>query len=450
MTGPAEHVDAVGIGIGPSNLSTAALLDPVRGFRGEFFDRKPEFQWHSGLLFDEATLQVSFIKDLVTLVDPTSRFSFLAFLAAHGRLYRFVSAQFPSVLRQEFDQYYRWAAAQLDNLHFRSEVRSVSIGQRAFLVELDDRRLLTRRLILGTGLSPRLPACATPHVGPTVFHALEYLHRRCDLTDRSIAIVGGGQSGAEIMLRMLSGADGQPREVSWYSRRMNFLPLDDSAFQNELFTPAYSEYFRQLPEAQRRRMIEEQTLTSDGVSSRLLQEIYQQIYAHQNVRAGGTRYVLRPGRRLREMRAAGAGWGLVFEGEQMAAREQAQADVVILATGQDYQLPGCLEPLRSRIPSESYGLELGADFSLIWDAPPGLEIYVHNGGRLSRGIADPNLSLGAYRSARIIHALLGREIYKLADTNLIDWPTLRREPRGDARGSRAELEPRDLSTAGAK
>ena len=74
MTPPADQVDCIGIGIGPSNLSTAALLDPVPGFRCEFFDRKPEFQWHSGLLFDDATLQVSVIKDLVTLVDPTSRF----------------------------------------------------------------------------------------------------------------------------------------------------------------------------------------------------------------------------------------------------------------------------------------------------------------------------------------------------------------------------------------
>jgi lysine N6-hydroxylase len=249
---------------------------------------------------------------------------------------------------------------------------------------------------------------------------------------------------------MLSGADGHPRELGWYSRRMNFMPLDDSAFQNELFTPGYSEYFRQLPEAQRRRLIEDQVLTSDGVSSRLLQDIYQQIYARQHVRPGQTRFVLRPGRRLCDMRAAGSAWTLVFEGEQFAMREQVQADVVILATGQDYRLPGCLEPVRSRIPSEPYGLELAGDFSLIWDAPPGLAIYVHNAGRLSRGIADPNLSLGAYRSARIIHALLGREIYKLADTNLIDWPALKREPRSEARGGRTELEPRDLSTAGVK
>lgn len=450
MTPPADQVDCIGIGIGPSNLSTAALLDPVPGFRCEFFDRKPEFQWHSGLLFDDATLQVSFIKDLVTLVDPTNRFSFLAFLAAHGRLYRFVSAQFTSVLRQEFDQYYRWVAGQLDNLHFQSEVRSVSISQRGFLVELDDRRLMTRRLILGTGLTPRLPECALPHVGPTVFHALDYLHRRPDVTGKSVAIIGGGQSGAEIMLRMLSGADGRPRELAWYSRRMNFMPLDDSAFQNELFTPGYSEYFRQLPEALRRQLIEDQVLTSDGVSSRLLQDIYQRIYTDQHAHPGQTRYVLRPGRRLRDLRAAGAAWTLVFEGERFALREQVQADVVILATGHDYRLPSCLEPLQPRIASEPYGLELAADFSLIWDAPPGLAIYVHNAGRLSRGIADPNLSLGAYRSARIIHALLGREIYKLADTNIIDWPAPKREGRGEARSGRPELEPRDLSTAGVK
>ena len=81
---------AVGVGVGPFNLSLAALLAPT-DFNARFFERNADFQWHPGLLLPEATLQVSYLKDLVTLVDPTSQYSFVAFLGAHKRLYRFIN-----------------------------------------------------------------------------------------------------------------------------------------------------------------------------------------------------------------------------------------------------------------------------------------------------------------------------------------------------------------------
>ena len=97
-------LDAVGVGAGPFNLSLAALLAPT-GLNARFFDRSPDFQWHPGLLFPEAILQVSYLKDLVTLVDPTSPYSFLAFLRAHKRLYRFINRTEIRVSRKEFNQY---------------------------------------------------------------------------------------------------------------------------------------------------------------------------------------------------------------------------------------------------------------------------------------------------------------------------------------------------------
>ncbi len=66
-------LDAVGVGLGPFNLSTAALLEPLTKLNTRFFEREKEFQWHPGLLFSDATIQVSFLKDLVTLADPQSR-----------------------------------------------------------------------------------------------------------------------------------------------------------------------------------------------------------------------------------------------------------------------------------------------------------------------------------------------------------------------------------------
>ena len=96
-----EELDVLGICVGPSGLSVAALLQPHSEISARFLERQPEFQWHPGLLFSEAEVLVSFIKDLVTPADPTSSFSFLSFLHQNGRLYRFLNADFDRVRRRE-------------------------------------------------------------------------------------------------------------------------------------------------------------------------------------------------------------------------------------------------------------------------------------------------------------------------------------------------------------
>src|SRR3979411_270313 len=161
-------LDAIGVGAGPFNLSLAALLAPT-GFKARFFDKNDGFEWHPGLLFPEATIQVSFLKDLVTLVDPTSPYSFLAFLRARKRLYRFINRS-GNVSRLEFNQYLQWAAGRLPNVEFGAEVREVAIDEQAFAVQLDGRVVRTTNIVLGTGLVPNVPAWARPHLGDTVFH----------------------------------------------------------------------------------------------------------------------------------------------------------------------------------------------------------------------------------------------------------------------------------------
>ena len=64
--------DVIGVGLGPFNLGLAALLEPQADVDAVFFDDKPEFAWHPGLMLPDAEIQVPFLADLVTLADPTS------------------------------------------------------------------------------------------------------------------------------------------------------------------------------------------------------------------------------------------------------------------------------------------------------------------------------------------------------------------------------------------
>ncbi len=114
--------DLVGIGLGPFNLSLACLSSSIDSLDAVFFDRNSEFNWHPGMMLEDAHLQTPFMADLVTLADPTHPLSFLNYAKCQGKLYSFYIRENFFLLRKEYNQYCQWAAEQLDNVHFGHEV----------------------------------------------------------------------------------------------------------------------------------------------------------------------------------------------------------------------------------------------------------------------------------------------------------------------------------------
>ncbi len=61
---------------------------------------------------------------------------------------------------------------------------------------------------------------------------------------------------------------------------------------------------------------------------------------------------------------------------------------------------------------------LEPDYSIRWKHDPVNRIFVQNRGRLSHGLADPNLSLLPVRSAAIVNSLLQREVFEIRDEHV--------------------------------
>lgn len=405
-----DILDVIGVGVGPANLSLAALLDPVRGVRARFFDAKAAFSWHPGQLLPGASIQVSFLKDLVTLADPTSRFSFLAYLASKQRLYRFATARFAAVTRLEFDAYFRWVAESLSNLSFGCPVNSVDFVDGHFVVHAGSEHVRACNVVLGTGLAPYTPPCALRALGPDVFHASEVLSRAKSFAGRRVAVIGGGQTGAEIVELLIEASSALPASVVWATRRPNFLPMDDSPFTNELFMPGYSDYFYDLPEAKRAALIDLHELASDGASESTLAGIYRRLYVLEHLEGKGRVVELLPAHELQEVTDVPAGVRISLldrVSERVSVRD---ADVVVLATGYQSTFPRYLEPLRGRMSWES-SPPIRRDYSLEWDGPRDRRLFAVSGTRARRGLAEPNLSLAARRSSLVINALVGRAVY---------------------------------------
>ncbi|MEY4508685.1 MAG: hypothetical protein RLZZ450_807 [Pseudomonadota bacterium] len=442
----AHNLDVAGIGVGPFNLSLAALLAPYDTLRWRFFEKRPSFDWRPGMMLPGTRMQTSFLKDLVTPIDPTNRFSFLSYLVEKGRFYRFVNADFSRVRRNEFADYMRWAASQIDNLSFGSAVESVDVDERGFLLSFEHREpVRAKHLVAATGVMPFVPTWSERHLSETCFHSEGYLESKVSLEGKRVTIIGGGQSGAEIFLHTLSGARGRPTQLHWLSRRANLDPLDETAFVNEYFTPEYVRYFYTLPEARRHAIVEAQKLTGDGVSPETLRELSQTLYENDFlVDHERHDYRIMTHRDVRTMHHDGGVYRMEMRNGSSQRDELVTSDVVILATGYRFAVPSCMRSIAPMMARDSQGqLRLREDYTAHWSGPSGHRLYVMNGGRSSHGIADAQLSLAAWRSAIVVNSLLERQVYRTdAAPTPLEWTSEgipAREPYAHAAGALREL-----------
>jgi lysine N6-hydroxylase len=238
-----------------------------------------------------------------------------------------------------------------------------------------------------------------------------------------VAVIGGGQSGAEILLHLLNQTDNAPSHLAWISQRPNFLPLDETPFTNELFTPPYVASFRDLPEPRRHATVEREKLAGDGVSSETLTAIYRRLYVLRHLEPSGPEVELLPHRDVVNAEPREGGYQLIMRNGMDGMMEIGHAEIVILATGYRYELPDCLAALTGRIVIDRTGRPVpDADFAIAWDGPSANRIFALNAGLISHGIAEPQLSLMAWRGAVIANALLGRRQFDVEVPNsMVNW-----------------------------
>ncbi|MFF8967984.1 lysine N(6)-hydroxylase/L-ornithine N(5)-oxygenase family protein [Streptomyces sp. NPDC014995] len=447
---PGTPRDLVGIGIGPSNLSLAALAHPLTELDAVFYEQRPTFDWHPGLLIDGARIQVPFLADLVTLADPTSPWTFLNYLKTRDRLYPFYFAERFHIQRAEYDAYCRWVAENLPGLHFHHQVDAVRWNPDLDVFEVDFTHLdadgevhalgrtHTKNIVLGIGTQPHIPDPLRPLVdapGVPVVHACDYLdHRTALLTAGHITVVGSGQSGAEVFLDLLRHRPTGRERLHWIGRTEAFAPMEYSKLGLEHFTPDYTRYFHALPEPVRDRLATTQWQLHKGIDATTLAAIHDELY-RRTLHGGWPDAVLTPGVRVRTAgRIATSKIELHLEHIQQNTRSRLTTDAVVLATGHrerplDRILAG-LDPHLRRDSSQRPHID--ARFRLALDptiAATGSAIYVQNAERHTHGVGAPDLGLAAWRSATILNTLTGKETYQLPTRTAFTTFGLETQPR---------------------
>ncbi|HTJ71380.1 MAG TPA: lysine N(6)-hydroxylase/L-ornithine N(5)-oxygenase family protein [Actinospica sp.] len=420
-TASPDHVhDFAAIGLGPFNLGLACLTAPIAELDGVFLERKPEFDWHPGMLLETATLQTPFLADLVTLADPASPYSFLSYLKDSGRLYSFYIRECFYPLRTEYVDYCRWAANRVPSIRFNRDVTVVEYdeAESVYVVRATDtatgeaETYRARRLVLGTGTPPYLPEPCRGLEGDLV-HSSGYLQNRATLqAKRSITIVGSGQSAAEIFHDLLSDIDEHEYELNWITRSARFFPLEYTKLTLEMTSPEYIDYFHALPPAVRDRLIASQKGLYKGIDSDVINDIFDLLYIKARHKDGPR------ARLMTNTELSGAAYdresglfSLDLRHAEQGRDFQIGTEGLVLATGYRHQVPAFLGPIRDRIRWDELGrFDVRRDYS-VDDA--GDEIFVQNAELHTHGLVAPDLGMAAYRNSWIIRALLGREYYPI-------------------------------------
>jgi lysine N6-hydroxylase len=413
-------LDLLAIGCGPFNLGLCALASTVPGLFVKALDASRELRWHPGLMLDDAVLQVGFLADLVTLVEPTHPLSFLAYLKDRDRLYPFYVRERFHMTRREYEDYLRWAAARLPSVRFSSRVETVRYNRDAerFVATASTpegvRTYHARHLSLGIGTEPALPAAFDRLDDARIVHTSGYLPRREELLRAGrVTVVGSGQSGAEVVLDLLRhGKPGAP-DISWLTRAPSFAPLDYTKLVLEMTTPAYIEYFHGLPEERRDALVRDQWRHYKGISTQTLEEIHDLLYGRL-VQYGATGVELRFGVAVESASLEGPGVRLDCTHRDTDRRFSHATDMVVAATGYRHRRPAFLEPIDSLLRRDAKGrLSIRLDHSVETDDSIRGQIFVSNADLHSHGVAAPDLGIGAYRNATILNTVMGRAVYQL-------------------------------------
>lgn len=423
--------DVLGIGFGPSNLALAiaiaehnAQAAPEERIRAEFLERQPRFGWHRGMLIDDATMQVSFLKDLVTMRNPTSDFSFLCFLRDRGRLVDFLNAKTLFPLRIEFHEYFEWAAGRVaDQVTYDAEVISVepvlTDGGEVRWFDVVSRvpgrpeRTVVRRarnISVAVGLEPHVPPGTA--LSDRIWHNSELVPRTRELSGTGasvnrILVLGAGQSGAEAVdFLHRSFPD---TEVCAVFAKYGYTPADDSPFANRIFDPeAVDVYFRSRPEVKQSLYDYHRSTNYSVVDMDLIESLYATMYREKV--QGNERLRMRNVSRIRDVEQLDDRLDVTVEYLPTGEREVLSCDVLVHATG--YR-PRDLDALLGRaaklcLRDDNDAVRVGRDHRV--EAAPEVTagIYLQGATEHTHGLTSTLLSTTAVRSGEILDSLLDR------------------------------------------
>ncbi len=419
MTAAFDHqeVELLAIGAGPANLALAVAVEelapPELASSTLVIEQHENVVWQRGMMLPWTQSQVSFLKDLVTLRNPRSAFSFVNYLHSVGRLNDFVNMASFLPFRLEISDYLQWVADSLTKVRVdygrrceRVEPLRSSGGEvTGWLVHLADGSTIgASNLVIGIGREARIPEVFHDLPRERFVHSTEYSWRTADLDPESphrIVVVGAAQSAAEMLWE--SHQRLPKAECAMVIRSVGLEYYQTSKFTNELYFPSFTdEFFSAAPEARRHVLHEMRQTNYAGVTPGMLDGLYRQMYLE---RLTGTQ-------RLRMItmvdvtgaRMEGDDVMLTLTNQMGRVTEELSCDLVLLGTGFEPAMPTIIRNLAAEVGVA----EIAVSRAYRMLTPPAVTAgcYLQGTNEGSHGIADSLMSVLAIRAGEIVTDVL--------------------------------------------
>lgn len=410
-----RDVELLAVGAGPSNLALAVALEelaPGLARESVLLERDEEVSWQRGMLLPEALSQVSFLKDLVTLRNPRSRFSFLNYLHATNRLNEFVNMGSFVPYRVELADYLKWTADSLSlvDLQRGRECREITpvwtdgtlTGWDTHVA--DGEVIRSRYLVVGAGRDARIPDLLRTVNQERVIHSTQYLPRiaklRKDLPYR-VAVIGAGQSAAELFSSVQTDLPECKPTMVMRSIGLNY--YESSKFNNELFFPSHvDKFFEARPEAREQMLKEMHHTNYSGLAPGTMDALYRSIYLDRL--SGRSRLAMITMNDITDARDDGDEIVLELTDRRTGETQELRTDLVLLGTGFSPEMPRMVQEIAKSIGLSE--IKVTRDYRLEIDQPATAAVYLQGVNEATHGIADSLLSVLAPRANDILQDLL--------------------------------------------
>ncbi|WP_326641338.1 SidA/IucD/PvdA family monooxygenase [Streptosporangium sp. NBC_01755] len=407
-----QEVELLALGAGPSNLALAVALEelaPELATRTLIIEQHENVAWQRGMLLPWTQSQVSFLKDLVTLRNPQSRFSFVNHLHSVGRLSEFVNLGSFTPYRMEISNYLLWVAESLAQVRIEYGRRCVAVEPilagdgrvERWIVRLADGSTIgCRTLVVGAGRDPHIPEVFETLPRERIIHSTEYSRGIAGLdhdAPHRVAVIGGAQSAAEMLWATHQSMPNA--ECTMIMRSIGLNGYESSKFTNELFYASFvDEFYDSRPDARRQLLSEMHRTNYAGLSPGLLESLYRQIYLERLT--GQERIRMITMAEIAQARIESGEIILTLKDRKSGRLDELPCDVLLLGTGFDRRMPSLIRDLATRT-----GLgEIDVDrfYKLTLPAGSSAACYLQGVNEDTHGIADSLLSTLANRAEEIV------------------------------------------------
>lgn len=410
------EVELLAIGAGPSNLALAVALEelaPDLASGSLLIERAATVEWQAGLLLPWAKSQVSFLKDLATLRNPSSEFTFLNYLHTVGRLDDFINMGNFVPYRAEISEYFKWAANSLSRVKLKLNCACTAIEPRygadgdltGWLTRLADGSVIASRyLVIGIGRDPYIPPLFAGMPPGRIVHSSQY--RPCIAgLDREfpyrLAVIGSAQSAAE-MYRALQD-DLPSAQITWVMRAIGIGAYDKTQFINELFYPSFvDEFFAAKPGAREQVLREMHRTNYAGVEPPFVEELYCESYLDRLAKQDRKRIVTMTDITIAE--ATDDEVTLELKSRMTGEVAELRTDLVFMGTGFAKEMPPLIRQLGQALGLPS--IAVNRQYRLITDKPQTAACYLQGVNEATHGMGDSLLSVIASRAGDIVDDIL--------------------------------------------